>query len=72
MGTVITSYEDYSDSYYLDSKYLKNDKNLNTVKSILGTDSIYLEDSTMNNNTIYNIPEFPYHMKKGNCISFTA
>ena len=26
----------------------------------------------MNNNTIYNIPEFPYHMKKGNCISFTA
>lgn len=72
VGTVITTYEDYSDSYYLDSKYLKNDKDLNTVKSILGTDSVYLEDSTMNNNTIYNIPEFPYHMKKGNCISFTA
>ena len=72
VGTVITPYEEYDGSYYIDTKYLKDNENLNTIKSILGSDSISIGDSIMNNNTIYNIPEFPYHMKKGNCISFTA
>lgn len=72
VGTVITPYEEYDGSYYIDNKYLKDNENLNTIKSILGNDSISIGDSVMNNNTIYNIPEFPYHMKKGNCISFTA
>lgn len=74
VGTTVTSYEEYDDNYYLDTRYLPNIdiKEIDSLKSILGSDSIYIEDITMNNGTIYSIADFPFHMKKGNCISLSA